>query len=48
VETNLEHVAQRSCGCPLPGNVQGQVGWGFEKPGLVEDASAHGRGIGTG
>jgi len=22
----LEQVAQRSCGCPLPGNVQGQVG----------------------
>jgi len=22
----LEHVAQRDCGCPLPGSVQGQVG----------------------
>jgi len=22
-----EQVARRSCGCPLPGSVQGQVGW---------------------
>jgi len=40
----LEQVAQRSCGYPLPGSVQGQVGWGFEQPGLVEDVPAHGRG----
>jgi len=40
----LAQVAQRSCGCPLPGSVQGQVGWGFEQPGLVE--GAHGRGVG--
>ncbi|KAK4816958.1 hypothetical protein QYF61_025878 [Mycteria americana] len=25
-------VAQRSCGCPLPGSVQGQLGWSFEHP----------------
>jgi len=31
----LVQVAQRSCGCPLPGSVQGQVGWGLE-PGLVK------------
>jgi len=31
-----EQVAQRYCGCPLPGSVQGQVGPGFEQPGLVE------------
>jgi len=43
----LAQVAQRSCGCPLPGNVQGQVGWGFEQPGLVEGVPAHGRGVGT-
>ena len=40
-------VAQRSCGCPLPGIAQGQVGWSSEQPGLVEDVPAHGRGIGT-
>jgi len=43
----LAQVAQRSCGCPLPGSVQGQVGWGFEQPGVVEDVPAHGRGFGT-
>ncbi|KAK4810947.1 hypothetical protein QYF61_013356 [Mycteria americana] len=34
----LEQVAQRSCGCSIPGSVQGQVGWGFEQPDLVEAA----------
>jgi len=38
----VEQVAQRSCGCPLPGSVQGQVGCGFEQPGLVEGVPAHG------
>jgi len=41
----LEQVAWRSCGCPLPGSVQGQVGWGFEQPGLVEGVPVHGRGV---
>ena len=41
----LEQVAQRSCGCPLPGSVQGEVGWGLEQPDLVEDVPAHGRGM---
>jgi len=43
----LEQVSQRHCGFPLPGSVQGQVGWGFKHPGLVEGVSAHGRGVGT-
>ena len=43
----LAQVAQRSCGCPLPGSVQGKVWWDFEQPGLVEGVPAHGRGIGT-
>jgi len=42
----LEQIAQRSSGGPNPGNIQGQVGRGFEQPGLVEDAPAHCRGIG--
>ena len=25
----------RVCGCPVPGGVQGQVGWGPEQPGLL-------------
>jgi len=41
----LAQVAQRSCGCPLPGSVQGQVGWSSEHPGLVEGVPAHGRGV---
>jgi len=32
---------------PLPGSVQGQAGWGFEQPGLVEGVPAHGMGVGT-
>jgi len=42
----LEQVAQRSCGCPLPGSVQGQVGWGCEQLALVEGVPAHGTGVG--
>ena len=41
-------VAQRRCGCPLPGSVQGQVGRGFDHPCMVEGVPAHGRGVGTG
>jgi len=38
---------QRSCECPLPGTVQGQVGQSFEQPGVVDGVPAHGRGVGT-
>ena len=31
----LERAAQRGCRCPVPGGVQGQVGWGPGQPGLV-------------
>jgi len=41
----LEQVAQRSCGCPIPGSVQGQAGWSFEQPSLVEAVPANGRGL---
>jgi len=43
----LAQVARRSSGCPLPGNIPGQTGWGFEQPGLVEGVPAHGMGLGT-
>jgi len=43
----LEQVAQSSCGCPLPGSVQGQIGWRSEQPGLADDVPAHGGGVGT-
>jgi len=42
----LPQVAQRSCGCTLPGSVQGQVEWGFEQPGLAEGVPAHSRRVG--
>ncbi|PKU43552.1 hypothetical protein llap_6156 [Limosa lapponica baueri] len=40
----LEQVAQRSCGCPIPGGVQGQAGGGLEQPGVVGGVPAQGRG----
>ena len=42
----LEQVAQRSCGCPIIGNVRSQVERGFEQLDLVKDVSAHGREVG--
>jgi len=41
----LAQVAQRSCGCPIPGGVQGQAGWGPGQPGLVGDIFARGGGL---
>lgn len=38
----LAQDAQRSCGCPTPGNVEGQVGC---SSGLVELVPVHGRGL---
>jgi len=42
----LEQVAQRSCGCPVIGNIKGQVGRDFKQPDLVENVSSHGRQVG--
>jgi len=42
----LAQIAQRGGRCPIPGNIQGQVGQGSEQPGLVEDVPAHCRGVG--
>ena len=36
----LAQAAQRGCGCPVPGGIQGQVGWGPGQPGLVLDPAA--------
>ena len=41
----LTQVAQRSCGCPIPGSVLGQVEWGLEQTGVVEGVHACGRGL---
>lgn len=37
----LVQVAQRSCECPLPGDVQGQAEWGPGQPDLVGGNPAH-------
>ena len=44
----LEQAAQRSCGCPIPGGVQGQVGWGPRHPGLVLNVEVGGPACGGG
>jgi len=36
---------QRGGRCPIPGNIQGQVGWGSEQPDLVEDMPVLCRGV---
>jgi len=47
LDYSKELAAQRGCGCPIPRSVQGQTGWGFERPGLVADVLAYSRGVGT-
>ena len=32
---------------PLPGSIEGQVGWGLEQPGLEGGVPAYSRGFGT-
>jgi len=47
----LAQAVQKGCGCPIPGGVQGQVGWGPGQPGLVLNMEvggpACGRGVGS-
>ena len=33
--TAFQRTFKESCGCPVPGGVQGQVGWGPGQPGLA-------------
>jgi len=40
----LAQVVHRSCVCPIPGGVQGQVGWGPGQPYLVGGSPVHARG----
>ena len=44
----LEQAAQRGCGCPVPGGVQSQVGWGPGQPGLVLNVEVGGPTCGGG
>jgi len=47
----LAQAAHRRCGCPIPGGVQRQAGWGPGQPDLMSDLVvgniAYGRGVGT-
>ena len=43
----LEQAAQRDRGCPVPGDVQGQVGWGPGQPGLVLNVEVGGPAYGS-
>lgn len=38
----LEQPAQRTCGCPVPGGVHGQVGWGPGQSRVVLDMEVGG------
>ena len=42
----LAQIAQRGGGCPIPGDIQGQHGWGSEQHNLVVGVPAHCRGVG--
>ena len=44
----LAQAAQRGCGCLIPGGVQGQVGWGPGRPGLVLNMEVGGPACGGG
>lgn len=44
---SLAQVAQGCCECLIPGIAEGQIGWGFEKPRLVECVPDHGKEGGT-
>lgn len=39
----MEQFAQRSCGCPIPGGIQGIVGWEPVQPDMVSGNFACGR-----
>ena len=41
----LAQVAQGGWGCPLPGSIQGQVGWGFDQLDLGGGVPAYSRGL---
>jgi len=48
VQLVLAQAARRRCGCPVPGGVQGQVGWGPGQPDLVLDVKVGGPACGLG
>jgi len=45
--SEIHEAVHRSCGCPIPGGTQAQVGWGPGQPELL-GGTAHGRALGLG
>ena len=41
-DETLAQAAQRSCGCPIPGGIQGQARWGPGQPELLSGSPAFG------
>jgi len=37
----MYRAAQRGGGCPIPGDIQVQAGWGSEQPDLAIDVPVH-------
>ena len=46
VSETLAQVTQRGGGCPIPGDTQGEAGWGSEHPDVAVDVPVHCRGVG--
>jgi len=42
----MEQVVQTGGGCPTPGDIQGQAGWGSERPDVGVGVPVHCRGVG--
>jgi len=47
IKLKAYYFAQRSCGSPFSGSIQGQVRWGPEQPDLVGNSPAQGKRVGS-
>jgi len=47
VRNKLFFFPQRSCGCSIPGGIQGQFGWGPGQPDLAVGSPDHSREVET-
>lgn len=45
MERHLNSLLREVVDIPVPGSIQGHIGWGFEQPGLLECDPAHGGGL---
>ena len=44
IQSGKAHIAQRSCGCPISGGIQDQVGWDPGQPDMMSGDPARGKG----